>query len=124
MAASISEKGVILSSKYVFAIYPQPIFWNGTETLKEMQIKISFIAIQLKGMLKGLKKAGYMQDHNSKTGCQTMNTQRLKTNLNIKGKTAKLGERVSCTNEGASVSKVLVMGSCIRNFYPLESSLK
>lgn len=48
-----------------------------------------------------------------------MNVQRLKTNLNITGKTAKLGETVSCTNEGASVSKVLVIGSCIRNFYPL-----
>lgn len=84
-----------------------------------MQIKISFIAIPLKGMLEGLRKGGNMQDHNSKTGCQTTNTQRLETNLNITGQTVKLGETVSCTNEGASVSKVWVMGSCIRNFYPL-----
>lgn len=42
-----------------------------------------------------------------------------KKNLNVKRKTAKLVEIVSYTNEGASVSKVLVMGSCFRNFYPL-----
>lgn len=48
-----------------------------------------------------------------------MNVQRLKTNLNITGKTAKLVETVSCTKEDASVSKVLVIGSYIRNFYPL-----
>lgn len=67
----------------------------------------------------GLRKGEDMQDHNPKTECQNMNTQRLEANVKIKGKTAKLIERVSCTNEGASVSNVLVMGSCIRNFYPL-----
>lgn len=84
-----------------------------------MQIQTSFTAIQLKGMLGGLRKGGYMKDDNFKTGRQNMNMQRSKTNLNIKRKTAKLVEIVSYTNEGASFSKVLVMGSCFRNFYPL-----
>ena len=35
----------------------------------------------------------------------------------MKGKAVKLIRE--CTNEGASVSKVLVTGSCIRNAYPL-----
>lgn len=37
--------------------------------------------------------------------------------LKIKGKAVKLIRE--CTNESASVSKVLVTGSCIRNAYPL-----
>lgn len=41
-----------------------------------MQIKISFTAIQLKGMLEGLRKGRYMQDDNFKTECQNTNTQR------------------------------------------------
>lgn len=84
-----------------------------------MQIKISFIGIRLKGMLEGLRKRGYMQDHNSKIRCQKTNTQRFKTDLKAKGETVKLAETVNHTNEGAIVSKVLMMNSCIRNFYPL-----
>lgn len=40
-----------------------------------MQTETSFIAIQLKGMLEGLRKGGYMQDYNFKTGCQNMKTE-------------------------------------------------
>lgn len=84
-----------------------------------MQIRTSFIAIRLKGMLGGLRKGQHVKDYNFKTGCQNLNMQRSKKNLNVKRKTAKLVKIVSYTNEGASVSKVLVMGSCFRNFYPL-----
>lgn len=118
VAVSISEKGSYTQFKICIGHLSLTYLLEWNRYLKQTQIKISFKAIQLKGMLEGPRKGGYMQDHNSRTGCHTMNVQRLKTNLNI-GQTAKLGETVSCTNEGASVSKVLVRGSCIRNIYPL-----
>lgn len=96
---------------------PQASFWNGTDTLKEMQMTITFTTTELKRMLEGLGRGVSMQDHNSKTGYQNMNTQRWKMKLKMKGKAVKLIRE--CTNEGASVSKVLVTGSCIRNAYPL-----
>jgi hypothetical protein len=60
-----------------------------------------------------------MGDHNYKIQCQNMYPSRLIANLKRKGKTDKPVETVSYTNGSARVSKVLVVSSCIRNFYPL-----